>query len=675
MNALIAICYVMLCAQVAGAAMATFCQGHACVNPYTRSNVAICAFALAYFGGFYLLGGLGRALGMRLVVPSIAVMLLLLPASACWLLRRRIVSARGGQAALRRHKSFRPGPTGTCCALAYGLVAVMLVSGYPQGFEVMAYHLPGAVAILQSHTLNAWDGNFPHMFPANAGIYYAFLLAALPEKVVSAANLLFLIPLYTGVAGTGMLVGADRKAAGLSVCGLLSVPMVAFSAAELGADIGGIAFIALAMYFALAHDLTPSSRAVLAGLCAGLAFGFKSLHLVSIAFLAGLMVWQGLRAAGVGIAVYRGTLFFAAVLLTAGFWLIRNYVDYGNPLYPVNLPLVTEWLGWTKAFDVDFSSRHATQFEWVRAPAEWLVYPWVEWHRYGQNFKHSSGMGPFIAASVPVAMLAVTVTMPRRDLAGRRERAVLLLASLFVLAVWWLLDDRQPRYLFSALVFPMPLVAWAVSRTDKPWRAVYDGLLGACVLVGLTIFVSIQALQFGDRIIYARQLARDQFYEYPGLIDTLPAGTTILNLADRTWHYPLAGKRLSNRVISMPEGRRMFGLAPNMSPPQLVQLHSAPLRAAGITHLFVDGALLHGDECLILEEVQRVERNAGNGKMLGHPRRLIALRYSDGAAGADGLACAAAPPAGAEPPARVSAAAEPTQAGVQQLAAARHAPD
>jgi hypothetical protein len=141
------------------------------------------------------------------------------------------------------------------------------------------------------------------------------------------------------------------------------------------------------------------------------------------------------------------------------------------------------------------------------------------------------------------------------------------------------------------------------------------------------VFLSRQVLQFGDRIVLSGQSTRAAFYEYPAALDALPAGSVVLNLADRSWHYPLAGSSLSNRVVSMPEARRLLGLPPSLTAPRAVELKAAPLRAAGVTHVFVAGAVLSHDACVALDPVARMERNPVNGVPLGAPRTLYALRY------------------------------------------------
>ncbi len=525
--------------------------------------------------------------------------------------------------------AFRMEPVGAipvATALTFALAGGMLVFGYPQGYEVLAYHLPLSVSLLQTHGLQAWDGNFPHTFPANASVLYALLLEALPEKLVAAADLLLLVPLVAAVYALCRLAAADRRASLYACCGLLGVPMIAFSSTELGADIGGIACVALAMYFAL--SALPARAAMpLAGLCAGLAFGFKSLHLVS-ALCIGLVACARGYSSGKFTGVFRyAARFAAAASLAGGFWLLRNGLAYGNPVHPVGLPVIGAWLGWLPAPDFDDALRRATQFEWVDSSWQWLVYPWTEPQRYGQNFKHSAGLGAFVAAAIPGTAVALGAAIARDGLRRHRVRAWLLFAVLFVAAIWWGLGDRQPRYLLAALPLAMPLLAWAVTQAPGHWRGAFDAVLALCIVAMLAVFLSRQLLQFGDRIVLSRQTARAQFYEYPPQIDVLPAGTAILNLADRSWHYPLAGAALTNRVVSMPAGRRMLGLPPSLTAPAAVRLQAAPLQAAGVTHVFVAGAALSTDACLRLDELARVERNEVNGVPLAQPRVLYLVRY------------------------------------------------
>jgi hypothetical protein len=602
-----ALFYLLLCGWTAMLVRRRFADG--------RDIVMAAAFFAAFILPFHLLGALELVTGIRGATTANAALLLLGAALTLRLLPAPPVTfsrARGGR-----------GPLPLLALAVFAAAGIMLAFGRPQGYEVMAYHLPLSVHLLQTHSMMAWDGNFPHTFPANASVLWAVLLDALPERLLAAANLALLVPLMLAVYRLSRLAGADRKASLYACCGMLGVPMIAFSSVELGADIGGIAFAALAMCFVLA-PLRPATAMALAGLCAGLACGFKSLHLLSaiaigcVACACGANVKAGLRNAA---------MFGAVAFLAGGFWLLRNAILFGNPLHPVGVPLVGQWLGWLPAADFDPALRLVTELEWVDSAWQWLVYPWTEPQRYGQHFKHSSGLGAFVAAAIPGTAVALGAAVARDGWRLHFVRLALLCAAGFIVAAWWLLGDRQPRYVLAALPLAIPLLAWAVTQAAGPWRRVFDIGLALCIVAMLGVFLSRQALQFGDRIVLSRQTARASFYEYPAAVDALPAGAMVLNLADRSWHYPLFGAALSNRVVSMPEGRRLLGLAPSLTAPREARLLAAPLRAAGVTHVFVAGAAVSHDACMGLDEVARLDRNPVNGVPLGSARVLYAVRY------------------------------------------------
>ncbi|WP_020652382.1 hypothetical protein [Massilia niastensis] len=630
MSALAGVLYLLSCAFVAMRLLA------AIVSPReTRTGVKIQIFTTLFFIFFYtnflLLGYISLFTGQGVVAVEYALLIAMpvaiavaiyLPVSQRALLHE--VSVGAGALASSRIVA------GT--AVIFASAGVLSMFGYPRGFEVSAYHLPGAVEILRTATLKPWDGNFPHTFPANASLYTAFLFSFLPEKIVSSANLVFLFPLVVGTYTLGRLAGADRNASLLASCGLLSVPMIAFSSVELSADIGGIAFIVLAMSFALMQGMDRRIALALAGACAGLALGFKSMHLISIGFIGLLILCAypaperastpGWREKILGACIFAGVTIF-----TCGFWLVRNYLAFDNPFYPVNLPLAGDLLGWARAADIDFSQRHATQFEWVRTPAEWLAYPWIEWHMLGQNFKHSSGLGAFFATTVPVSLAVVTASLFMRGRPRNAVRGILLLTIAFVIGTWWLLDDHQPRYALAAIAYCMPLVAWVISQAHPRWRPVLDAFLTVCIAVMLSIFFSKELISFADRILLSGHTTRSLYYEYPEKIDHLPDGARILNLAGRSWHYPLAGAGFRNQVISMPEGRRILGLPPSLEPPGSVTLDSRVLREQRISHVFLAGAKFTVDACITLEEKGRWDRNPKNGVMLTSPRIVYALIY------------------------------------------------
>jgi hypothetical protein len=607
----------------------------------TRSLVFLLLFFAVFFGSYLLLGVAAFATHAPLVRTDAALGVAGLLALASTLLARR--TARGeltspsiGRLPRFDRRAFAiPEVLAAGAILLFVICAAMLAGGFPQGFEVQAYHLPSALNIIGTRTLQPWDSAFLHAYPLNASIFYAFLLQFLPEHVVAASDLLFLAVLVFAVYGIARLASGDRRAALIAATGTATIPVVAFSSFELGADVGGIAFLAIGVYLCFADGLTPLSRAALVGIAAGLACGFKSLHLIATAVLLFALIvpsptglsprWGGQRA-----RLQMFAMFSACWLALAGFWFARNWILYSNPLYPVWMPLFGRLFSWGGAPDVDYASRAATQFEWVRRSSEWFVYPWVEWQAIGENFKHSSGVGAFFAAMVPASFFGAVVTLLlKRSVQSRRVLVTLVAGAGVILVSWWILGDRQPRYAMGALVFACPLVAWAIASSTGAARRLFESVAAVSIAVMLLVIGAMEAAGFGANVLYSHGSVRNRFYEYPIAIDSLPAGSTILNLGGRPWHYPLAGSRLDNRVISLPQATRMLMGKSELLPPPRIVLHHDALKRAGVTHVFSDGAQLTPDSCVSLSELGRMDKNPVNGVALAEPRILFAVRYCD----------------------------------------------
>src|SRR5262249_16024627 len=154
--------------------------------------------------------------------------------------------------------------------------------------------------------------------------YYGFLFGLVPERLVSPSNMLFMLPLGVAIFGLGRLTGADETASLFAALGLLTVPMVAFGSIIAEAGIGGVAFLAMSIYYAMAPDRDRLHYRMLSGLSAGLAFGFKLFHVVTIAVLAALIVVEhvmfrpavggngrrrGFHTAAIGVLVFLASAF------------------------------------------------------------------------------------------------------------------------------------------------------------------------------------------------------------------------------------------------------------------------------------------------------------------------------------------------------------------------------
>jgi hypothetical protein len=530
--------------------------------------------------------------------------------------------------------------------VAVYVATVMLVFaiGFPAGAEAVAYHLPNGFVAFQTGSLRIADSMFYSANNADAGLWGAYLATFASERFVALAQLPFLPALALAAYGCARCIGADARAAAFAAIGILSVPVIWQHAGVAEADSAGLAFVAIALYFVLASDL-PRMRFVVAGLALGLAFGIKSLFLVAgvLVFLVAIAQGWGRRRLVGDVAIVVG-----CAIALGGFWLVRNHVQTGNPLYPFAVGGISDLLGWRAAPDIDPADGHAAQFMWVRSLAEWPLYPWLEWHAAdaGTHYKSNAGLGALIATALPLSALVVAFVGLRRAASGddttARVRLAVLAAGVAMLVAWWLLGQHQPRYASAAFVFLLPIVAVAIAMLQGTARRGLERLLGLASVWMLVAFLTQDLATFGDRVVYSRQTTRAQYYEYPSSVDRLSAGSVILNLDSRVANYPLIGAHYANRVVRFEIALRTFGIDADQrgwntslkEHTKGVRLTAPLLRQLGVTHVYMrPQPLIATDCCITLHELGRIDRNPVSRAAIDPPKVLYRVGYCDAAPG------------------------------------------
>lgn len=507
----------------------------------------------------------------------------------------------------------------------YLLIGLITLLQRPQGFEATAYHLPTAVHFLNQGNLLPWEPWFPHNFPANVSLLFAPLLALLPEQSLSIANLTFVAVIALTTNHLSKAMGADRWASRWCVMGASTLPMVIHGSIEANSDLGGCAFLLLSCAILLSPPWRHQS--LMAGLSLGIAFGFKSLHLIAVLPLLLLFALQARtvrpqEAHELKGAMHWHCLMFAlGFLTTAGFWLLRNYVIFGNPLYPVAAPVIGSLLGWPSEPSLDAALRRQMELEWVNSSWQWAIYPWTESQNYGQAHKHSSGLGPFFAAIVIPATLLNGIQILRGK--PHPKLAQLTFVAITLLGIWWLLGDRQPRYALGALLLLVAASGAALSNLVGSAKRVVGIVATISIAFMMTETLVIVGAGAASRLVISKQWARSDFYEYPALLDTQPPGTVVMNLGDRPKHYGLFGSRLSNQVISAPAARHLLNLSHEpLAPIPAAAIGQRLLNEHHIEFIYAEGAIVTSPDCPNLKEVWREDLNPVNRVPLAKSRIL-----------------------------------------------------
>ncbi|MHB8864042.1 MAG: hypothetical protein ACYC6N_16685 [Pirellulaceae bacterium] len=165
-----------------------------------------------------------------------------------------------------------------------------------------------------------------------------------------------------------------------------------------------------------------------------------------------------------------------AVTLACGLWLAKNWVQSGNPVYPL-LARVLDGRTRTPEKDVQFRQAH-------RVPRD------AEGRRYSPQQAAEAArlvLGGSLWHSPLVIPLAALVVLRRRTL---RQAAFWTLAALSVVAAWWLCTHRLERFLVP--VWPLLALMAGIGATwsdSRLWRRT----MWSVVILGLAANFTVAA--------------------------------------------------------------------------------------------------------------------------------------------------------------------------------------
>ncbi len=343
--------------------------------------------------------------------------------------------------------------------------------------DTLTFHLPNIARWIQTGTFWRVDqftpllanGNYPH----NGDVI--FLAAVLPwdsDAFVRALGVPFVAVAGLSVYAIAVRLGSARATAALFATLFASIPIVSYASHE-GAktDPVMLACFGAGLLFMLRHlESRRMSDLVLAGLGLGLAFGTKWYGVSSVAAVGALWIalwlWDRrptgelLRSAGVLAGVGA---------LAGGFWLLRNWVESGNPVAPTRVAA-----GGLEIFDAptDFVRECGgyTVAHYVTDPGIWREYILPAYRvTYGLP-------GLLLVAGWVLGVAALArgrSPVPRAPLF--LALAAVLLAVVYSITPYSALGlEGQPagvgantRWLLPAFLVAAPLAAWAATQLPR----------------------------------------------------------------------------------------------------------------------------------------------------------------------------------------------------------------
>ena len=391
------------------------------------------------------------------------------------------------------------GPVSWAIALgAAGAVALWLVASAwnrtvlpPESIDTLSFHFPvvgkwiqeGSFWRVDQFAPLLWNGNYPQTGDV------VFLAAILPWRndwLAGAVNPVFIALAGVGVYAIARELGAARPSAILGGAVFASLPVVAFAANGEGmTDSLMFACLAGGLLFLLRHEHgAPRSELWLAALALGLAFGTKWYSAWVVP--AVVAVWLGARLLVRRPVLRDGGLVAGVVAVTGGFWLVRNWVESGNPVLPVEVRALGVTL-WDAPRDFIRECAGYTIAHYVGDAGPWAEHI-LPVYRDGYG-------GPALAIGLGLVGAATLAVRGRAEPRGTLAAGALLAA---LLAIGYALTpysafgpEGEPhtvgasiRYLVPALLVAAPLAAYALSRAGR-LRIVLELLALAAVVHGI----------------------------------------------------------------------------------------------------------------------------------------------------------------------------------------------
>jgi hypothetical protein len=197
---------------------------------------------------------------------------------------------------------------------------------------------------------------------------------------------------------------------------------------------------------------------------------------------------------------------------------------------------------------------------------------------------------------------------------------VCYLIGTAIIVVWALLGDRQPRYLMGGIPFLVVLYGPLLNRTSSKINLLGSVMLSASSTLMMIVLVITFMLRQGGHLQTLTIPTRSAYYEYPKVLDTLPSGAIVGNLAGRVWHYALFGAGLNNRIVPSTRMEQLFFKNGHW------MLDYDQIRSLGIKYLFIDGNIkVTSNKCLKLVEIGSIKINQYNKVPLPYPRFVYQL--------------------------------------------------
>ena len=472
------------------------------------------------------------------------------------------------------------------------VLAIALGSMLPEiDFDVKEYHLGGPKEWFQTGSIHWLPHNVYTSFPFLTEMHLLLGMVLHADWFWGALAGKFVLAAF-GVLTTLAVFAAARRWFGNDVAWTaalihLSTPWT-YRISVIAYAEGGATFYLFAALWAAALAIESRRRSFvfLAGLMAGSSMACKYPGLISVVVPIGAALcwaswtrgmWSTNRERSrIESVLPVAGLFATGVALAVGPWLLKNFCETGNPVYPL-ANSVFHGADWTPILEANWKRAHGPGHH---DPSDIAI------KLFDVTFK-SDWLSPLLFSLAPLALL----TTRHRRLIG----SVWLFVG-YLFATWWVMTHRLDRF-WIPLIPLVSLLAGVGAWWSKHllWRSVCGGFVALCVLFNLG-FITLSNCGFNGYLMDLKTAASVAATTAPTIEALnrmeLPAGSKVLLVGEAQIfeaRFPLAYNTgfdisLFEQWCAVPSSDKPvaeWSLRP-------IREIRDELRARGITHVFVN---------------------------------------------------------------------------------------
>ena len=463
----------------------------------------------------------------------------------------------------------------------------------PYGTDALWYHLTTVAGWVRSGHL----GHNPLVlesssYPASGELAETWSVLFLHSDVL--VNLTQLPSAVIGgiaVAGIARTLDLDRPAQAVAGSLFVLTPIVLAQSSTAYVDVMFVAAFLVGVHFVLRYLATvrglpaasltrppPGTHStrlvVLGGLASGLALGVKTTGLASTGVIglliaAGLVGAQGRRVPVAEMA--RAVFCFAmAAIVVGGYWYVRDWVQFGNPVYPFQVSGV-----FSGPFPPSSLAQSSPPAAIAHDPA------WLQVLRsWGHDLLRVRTLEPYLydqrLGGLGVQWPLMLVLLVGLVIRAVRDRSRLLLEFVAALSLIWLVDPYRwwSRFtIYLAALGAIGVAVWTSRAIGPLWRRLIAGVTLIAVL--FSFYLTTAQLPLG----YGRQLSFSQVIGLAGQtrsqvtigrsvcgsfawVDQVPRNASIgMDPRYTGFIFPLYGRDISHPVVPLWASNRQQFLA------------------------------------------------------------------------------------------------------------------